>query len=108
MKRREKWISSADLPVAVESDSGVSQDSKHETDGRPGVAIDTEKAALLRVLPSRAGDDDEVSRPSWMHRLQFHGLKEKHDEISGYSGPSFSSTIRIYNNIKAPANQRTF
>jgi len=66
-----------DSPIAVESDGRVGQNSKHETDGRPGVAIDTEKAALLGVLPSRAGDDDEVSRPSWMHRLQFHGLEKE-------------------------------
>lgn len=70
----------ANSPIAIESDSGVGQNSKHETDGRPGVTIDTEKATLLGVLPSRAGNDDEISRPSWMHRLQFHGLKKRHEE----------------------------
>lgn len=79
------------LPIAVESDGRVGQNSQHKTDGRPGVTIDTEKAALLGILPPRAGDNDEISRPSWMHRLQFHCLeqtkkkeKENHEEVSDY------------------------
>ena len=72
-------------PIAVESDSGICQNSEYETNGRPGVAIDTEETTLFGVLPSRAGNDDEISRSSWMHRLQFHGLKERHEEISDYS-----------------------
>lgn len=72
----------ANSPIAIESDSGVGQNSKHETDGRPGVTIDTEKTTLLGVLPSRAGNDDEISRPSWMHRLQFHGLKKRKSPIT--------------------------
>lgn len=82
------------LPIAVKSDGGVSQNSQHETDGRSGVAIDTEEATLFGVLPARARDDDEISRPSWMHRLQFHGLKAKHeDKVSDYSRCRLGRTI---------------
>lgn len=83
----------ANSPIAVESDSGVGQNSEHETNGRPGVTVDTEKATFLGVLPSRAGDDDEISRSSWMHRLQFHGLKERHEKISDYSGHNFKAPL---------------
>lgn len=63
------------LPVTVESDGSVREDSKDQTDGRARMAVDTQEAALLRVLATRAGHHDEVARSSGMHRLQFHRLK---------------------------------
>lgn len=57
------------LPIAVESDGGIGQNSQHKTDGRSGVAIDAEEATLLGVLPAHARDDDEIARPSWVYRL---------------------------------------
>lgn len=57
------------------------------------MAIDTEETALLGVLPSCARDDDEISRPSWMHRLQFHGLQEKHEEVSDYFTAQFKAQL---------------
>lgn len=65
------------IPVAVESNGSVGQNPKYKTNGRPSVTIDTEKAAFLRILPSSTGYYHQVSRPSWMHRLQFHRLKSE-------------------------------
>lgn len=45
----------ANVPVAVESNGSVGQNPEYKTNGRPSVTIDTKKAALLGILPSRAG-----------------------------------------------------
>lgn len=76
----------ANIPVAVESNGSVGQNPKYKTNGRPSVTIDTKKAALLRILPSSAGYYDQVSRPSWMHWLQFHRLKSERT-VSRYERP---------------------
>lgn len=76
-KEREKKIKMGNIPVTVECNGSVGQYPKHETNGRPSVTIDTQKAAFLRILPPSAGYNHQVSRPSWMHRLQFHRLKSE-------------------------------
>lgn len=75
--RERERNKNGNIPVAVESNGSVGQNPKYKTNGRPSVTIDTEKAAFLRILPSSAGYYHQVSRPSWMHRLQFHRLKSE-------------------------------
>lgn len=83
------------IPVAVESNGSVGQNPKYKTNGRPSVTIDTEKAAFLRILPSSTGYYHQVSRPSWMHRLQFHRLKSERTVFPCVTDTRFDRNERL-------------